>query len=106
MEKKDAIRKCEQLELKNGQLEEDLSKLQDQEDEGSLLCDSLAPQMLKQKMVGGESLSIEGLLEQVTAERDNLRDAHERSKREMLNHSLEVSLAMKEEIEVLREETE
>jgi hypothetical protein len=29
MEKKDAIRKCEQLELKNGQLEEDLSKLQD-----------------------------------------------------------------------------
>jgi hypothetical protein len=42
----------------------------------------------------------------VTAERDNIKDAYERSKREMLNHSLEVSLAMKEEIEVLKEETE
>jgi chromosome segregation ATPase len=51
-------------------------------------------------------MSLEGLLEKVTLERDNIKDAYERSKREMLNHSLEVTLNMKEEIEVLKDETD
>jgi hypothetical protein len=49
---------------------------------------------------------LQALLERVTNERDNLKELHERTKRDLLNHSLESSLAMKEEIEMLKEETQ
>jgi hypothetical protein len=40
----------------------------------------------------------------MTIERDHIKEQHEYAKREMIRHSLESSLGMKEEIEVLKEE--